>query len=197
LKKEDPKEKKKVKFSVPDDKKDESVQKKSTQPVQSRKPPTKNSAHPKSLPEAPHSLSYYSYHLPSFIIEHIEKLLNPNSDGHCRFQAVSSILHQDQDQWPKIREDVANQISSKKEHYEDNLLFLNVERPSSASSFNFLKMKNTNPAAQKTEFPFQVPVMLLLIFIKGLFSFFLNLGLKPCSHLFHLQTTNLLSTLLY
>jgi hypothetical protein len=33
LKKEDPKEKKKVKFSVPDDKKDESVQTKSTQPV--------------------------------------------------------------------------------------------------------------------------------------------------------------------
>jgi hypothetical protein len=51
LKKEDPKEKKKVKFSVPDDKKDESFQTKSTQPVQSRKPPTKNSARPKSLPE--------------------------------------------------------------------------------------------------------------------------------------------------
>jgi hypothetical protein len=127
LKKEDPKEKKKVKISVPDDQKDESVQKKSNRPVQSRKPPTENSALPKSLPEAPHSLSYYSQHLPSFIIEHIEKLLNPNSDGHCVFQAVSSILHQDQDQWPKIQEEVANQISSKKEHYEDNLLVLNVE----------------------------------------------------------------------
>jgi hypothetical protein len=85
LKREDPKEKKKVKFSVPNAKKDESVYKKSTRPVQSRKPPTKNSARPKSLPEAPHSFSYYSHNLPSFIIEHIDKLLNPNSDGHCGF----------------------------------------------------------------------------------------------------------------
>jgi hypothetical protein len=85
LKKEDPKEKEKLKFSVPDLKKDESVQTKSTWPVQSRKSPTKNSARPKTLPEAPHSLSYYSHHLPSFIIEHIEKLLNPDSEGHCGF----------------------------------------------------------------------------------------------------------------
>jgi hypothetical protein len=127
LKKEDPKEKKKVKISVPDDQKDESVQKKNTRPVQSRKPSTKNSARPKSLPESPHSLSYYSHHLPIFIIEHIEKLFNPNLEGHCGFRAVSSILHQDQDQWPKIREEVANQISSKEEHYEDNLLVLNVK----------------------------------------------------------------------
>jgi hypothetical protein len=127
LKKEDPKEKKKVKFSVPDNKKDENLQPKSTRPVQSRKPPAKNPARPKTLPEAPHSLSYYSHHLPSFIIDHIVRLLNPDSDGHCGFRAVSSVLHQDQDQWPKIREEVAHQISSKKEHYEDNLLVLNVE----------------------------------------------------------------------
>jgi hypothetical protein len=64
-----------------------------------------------------------------------------------------------------------------------------LKQPSSPSSLKFLKMKKTNPAAQKTGVPFQAPVMLLLIFIKGLFFFFLNLGLKPLSALFMKHST--------
>ena len=44
-----------------------------------------------------------------------------------------------------------------------------LKHPSSASTLKFMKMKKTNIAAKKTGFPFQLLVMLFLIFVKGLF----------------------------
>jgi len=95
--------------------------------------PVRTASKKNPLPEA--SLSYYLSQLPINIQPHVDKILNPRADGHCGFRAVSFLLHQDENQWPRIRRELTRQLNRRSEFYSENMLVPDV--PNALERINF------------------------------------------------------------
>ena len=95
--------------------------------------PVRTASKKNPLPEA--NLSYYLSQLPINIQPHVKKILNPRADGHCGFRAVSFLLHQDENQWPRIRRELTHQINCRSEFYSENMLVPDV--PNALKRINF------------------------------------------------------------
>ena len=95
--------------------------------------PVRTASKKNPLPEA--SLSYYLSQLPINIQTHVDKILNPRADGHCGFRAVSFLLHQDENQWPRIRRELTRQLNRRSEFYSENMLVPDV--PNALQRINF------------------------------------------------------------
>ena len=49
--------------------------------------------------------------------EHLSKIMNVGGDGNCGFRAVAECLGNDSEEWPRIREELKEQIQARRELY--------------------------------------------------------------------------------
>lgn len=56
---------------------------------------------------------WYTKELPSIILPFVERLVDVVGDGNCGFRVVADWSFNDQNQWPLVREMIANEVAAK------------------------------------------------------------------------------------
>ncbi|CAG8497552.1 25207_t:CDS:2 [Cetraspora pellucida] len=59
----------------------------------------------------------YHDQIPTYMYEHIKKVINVDGDGNCRYRALAICLQRDKNEWSEIRKELQKELIKKKQFY--------------------------------------------------------------------------------